>query len=545
MQPASGSEFYPSRDARTHLTRGFLLGHRHRTHANEQGFPLPNFPHTPLTSRNTSSNTRRKRSTDTVFLTGQDENGKSQQENQLVSCCHLTPIETTSHREPLASTSHFITLRVKVRQFSATARSASGACTASTSVFVPTCCSNNKAFSANKSRSTSVFKPLRFHSTNVASPSEDRSAGDSSTSRVPSRNRPLIKLPSVGSGKAKGSETDNSATASPLPLPSSSSSPPSPAIFDVGSANLAPETVSCTTTYRNQLDSVFDSFASSSLLFPSFDALDDLTRWGMDSMSFLSTSQDHASNIDQITHSNPNSIFSNPFSTPFGDDDLLENEIPFPSTRPRVVLEPMGVKKSKTLAADKARNPTAPGPGLASSTRSRYLKPFTPYNHSPPNRPAPISRSLSFSKSNNRPPPILPHPLPPLQSAGSPSPLNDDTLARTSSYLQKIAEPSQPSSTSVSQDKGKAVGLSSSTLNTSSSFNQDVNSQPPTSSDSESGGDSKTSLSQKLRGKLSPIFPPLSRKALNDHEHLGAEDCELSIMFPQTAHYEVWDMSDQ
>lgn len=267
----------------------------------------------------------------------------------------------------------------------------------------------------------------------------------------------------------------------------------------------------------------------------------------MDAMSFISTSPDNhgqdATNIDQFTNTGPNS-FSNPFSTPFGDDDLLENEIPFPSTRPRVVLEPMGIKKSKTLAADKARNLTP-----SSNSRRRHLN---LYDLSLPDRPASVLERSSTPRSPGRPPPVLPNPLPPLQSVQSPSPLNDASLARTSSYLQRISESLQPSSASVDQDKRKPAegdaNISSSPPNKSSS-NQDLNSQilpsaPLSSSDTKSGN-SKLTLSGNSRRKLTPVFAPLGRKGPGDHQRLGPEDCELSVMFPQTAHYEVWDMSDQ
>lgn len=562
MQPASGSEFYPARDARTPLTRGFLLGHRHRTQANEQLSPVPSLlnPHNPPASRGTSSHSRRKRSTETALLTDQDGGGKAQQENKRIraSCCHpIHSLQSSTTRSELRTAPKtgdidLITLRVKVRQFSATARSATGACTASTSAFVPACCSG-KSFSSHKSRSTSVFKPL--HSTNVTSPFEDNSGGRSSTSAstLPSRSRSRIKFRAVKPGKSKGSETNNSDTASPFsPFPSSSSSPArSPSSFDVGRAN----TVTCTTPTRDRLDSFFDLSPSSSFQFPSFDALDDLTRWGMDTMTYLSTAPNNdLSNVEQTTTTNSisnskNPPFSNPFSTPFGDDDYLENEIPFPSTRPRVVLEPMGVKKSKTLAADKARNLAATCAGLASHSRSRYLHPFIPYELP---RPAPVLKNPSIPQSPSRPPPVLPHPLPPLQSGETPSPLSEDSLARTSSYLQRLVEPSQSSFPSATTDSRNVSELDanrpSSSPGTFSPSNQSPNSQ---SSSSPSGPPSaleieneepRVTLGGSLQRKLTPLFTPPNGK---DSLRPRLEDFELSVMFPQTAHYEVWDMSDQ
>ena len=551
MQPANGSEFYPARDARTPLTRGFLLGHRHRTQANEQLLPGPSLlnPHNPPTSRGSSSHSRRKRSTETALLTDQDGGRKPQQENKRIRTSCYQPIhslQSSTTRNELRTTTppktgdiDSITLRVKVRQFSATARSATGACTSSTSAFVPACCSG-KSFSSHKSRSASVFKPL--YSTNVTSPFEENSGGRSSasTSTLPSRSHSRIKFRAVKPGKSKGSETNNSVTASPF-SPSPPSSPArSPSSFDVGRAN----TVTCTTSSRDRLDS-FDHSPSSSFQFPSFDALDDLTRWGMDTMTYLSTAPNNdPSNVEQTTTTNSNSNSnSNPFSTPFGDDDYLENEIPFPSTRPRVVLEPMGVKKTKTLAADKARNLTTSGAGLASHSRSRYLHPFMPYELP---RPAPVLKSPSTSQLPSRPPPVLPHPLPPLQSGETPSPLGDDSLARTSSYLQRLVAPSQPSASSAGTD---GCTLSRDVYGPSSSFSpsdQNVNSQPlpsaPPFTSAIGSEESRAALGESLQRKLTPLFTPPNGK---DFLHTRLEDFELSVMFPQTAHYEVWDMSDQ
>jgi hypothetical protein len=211
-------------------------------------------------------------------------------------------------------------------------------------------------------------------------------------------------------------------------------------------------------------------------------------------------------------------------------------------------LEPMGVKKSKTLAADKARSLTVSSAGLTSHSRSRYLDPFNPYTLSLPNELLSVSKSSLTPTSSSRPPPILPHPLPPLQSAESPSPLIDHSLARTSSYLQGIEEPLSLSA-SASQDRSKAakgdVGGPSGSPNTSFPSNQHLNSRysSSVSSDIESGG--PKTLSGNSRRKPTPVFTPLARRNPADPRCISPEHLELSVMFPQTAHYEIWDLSDQ
>ena len=42
-----------------------------------------------------------------------------------------------------------------------------------------------------------------------------------------------------------------------------------------------------------------------------------------------------------------------------------------------------------------------------------------------------------------------------------------------------------------------------------------------------------------------PTGPSSSKKDAWGCTHLGASDCELSIAFPQTSHFEVWDMGDE
>lgn len=42
-----------------------------------------------------------------------------------------------------------------------------------------------------------------------------------------------------------------------------------------------------------------------------------------------------------------------------------------------------------------------------------------------------------------------------------------------------------------------------------------------------------------------PIGPSSSKKDAWGCTHLGASDCELTIAFPQTSHFEVWDMGDE
>lgn len=555
MESASGSESHPVRQMRPSLTRGFLQRHRHRTQAVSPQCRPGKFPghHVPVTSRGSSSSCpRHKRCTETIFLTGEDVGGRPQQENRPL---HLEPTNPsaaadTSRLEPrpfaLASCnpSTFRSLP-RARQFSATARSVTAVSTAPAYPFAAaSSCARSEVDLGQSSvapKPSFPFRPLRPRSTNGVTPVDQRSGGSPSTSSAPRKPRPpRIKVPAVKSSKAKGSETSTSGSASP-PTHLSFSSVPSrfPAIFNVGHADLAPGIVTCTTevssTYRDRPDSFseFSTTSPSDFLFPSFDALDDLTRWDIDMDTFqsLPTSNKGKARDSQLASSNNDSHankpdHSNPFSTPFGDDDLLQDEIPFPTTRHRVVIENMGVKKSKTLAVDKARNLTNSGLGFSFPTTSsrQYVHPFMSSDPSasplPPKPPPPTL--------HQRPPPHLPHPLPLLQSADSPNPLDGDSIAQTSTYLHppRTAHPS-----------GDVVQR-----------NPDVPSSPSRDPESFALSPAPTATSEagneRLRLKRTVFRSQMTPDPDGCH-HLGPEDCELLIMFPRTAHYEVWDMDDQ
>ncbi|KAF8902253.1 hypothetical protein CPB84DRAFT_1846420 [Gymnopilus junonius] len=92
----------------------------------------------------------------------------------------------------------------------------------------------------------------------------------------------------------------------------------------------------------------------------SIDFSDDLAQWDMENIPTIPSlpsppgSPRHNSASGSTNTTQPTSD-PNPFSTPIDDDELLENEIPFPLSRhSKVVLENMGVKKSKTLARSRS-----------------------------------------------------------------------------------------------------------------------------------------------------------------------------------------------
>jgi len=53
------------------------------------------------------------------------------------------------------------------------------------------------------------------------------------------------------------------------------------------------------------------------------------------------------------------------------------------------------------------------------------------------------------------------------------------------------------------------------------------------------------STAQEKKKKEANALPSKTRRDAWGCMHLGAEDCELSLMFPQTSHYEVWDMGEE
>lgn len=183
-------------------------------------------------------------------------------------------------------------------------------------------------------------------------------------------------------------------------------------------------------------------------------SLDDISLSDMNILFSIPSPPDSSTTQNNTTTTtvSPNVNLSNPassgapFSTPYDEDALLENEIPFPLNKHSgVIIENMGIKKVKNLYKGREsllnRNITTVGPDL--------------HPHSGPTLPLTL-HSLGTRQ---------------LTTAGIP--------------LQPTAAPKIP-----------AAG-------------------------------------------------PSSRKDAWGCMHLSAADCELSIAFPHTSHYEVWDMDDQ
>ena len=217
---------------------------------------------------------------------------------------------------------------------------------------------------------------------------------------------------------------------------------PLPTIFNVGQASLLsglvalPSTTISTTTTIHSLDDIF--------------------AWNMHPLPSI-PSPPHSpltqSNIS--TTASSNTLYSTPsnapFSTPYDEDALFENEIPFPFNKHSgVIIENMGVKKAKNLNKGKEsllnRHITTMGPDL--------------YPRSIPTLPL----SLRSSSRNTTDLDPLDHP-----QAGIPH----------------------------------------------------------------------TTIPRK------PVAPYSSTEAAFRCIHVGPADCELSIAFPQTSHFEVWDMDDE
>ncbi|KIM38181.1 hypothetical protein M413DRAFT_447945 [Hebeloma cylindrosporum] len=213
---------------------------------------------------------------------------------------------------------------------------------------------------------------------------------------------------------------------------------PPPPIFDVTHTDVVPNTATYTSPYL------------------SIYSLDDLSRWDMDSIPSIPS--------PPSSPRNGSSFGSTLFSTPIDDDDIFENEIPFPLSRQTKVLENMGVKKSK----NKARA------NIETTLGRHVILPRDNSSPTPPNQPLKLSVL-----------PGLPHPLP-LRN------ISDNT--ETPHLLSRTTPPVAPP-------------------------------QPTPSPQPTSG-------------------PSASKKDAWGCMHLGAADCEFSIVFPSTAHYEVWDMSD-
>ena len=178
-------------------------------------------------------------------------------------------------------------------------------------------------------------------------------------------------------------------------------------------------------------------------------SLDD-TAWKMDTVYSTHNPPD-----SPVTRSNTPTASSNaysapseaPFSTPYDEDALLENEVPFPFNKHSgVIIKNMGVKKAKNLNKEKEsllnRRITTVGPDL--------------YPCSGPTLPLSLS-SLSGNTTDFDPQAGLPH----------------TTTPRI------------------------------------------------------------------------PVAPSSSTKDALGCTNLGPTDCELTIAFPHTSHFEVWDMDDE
>lgn len=556
MQSASGSDVLTFRETTSPLTGDFLLGHRYRTqcvNGSSHYLPVPKFskPQT-RTAQRMSPTTRAKRSTDSdpVF------NGTTLQNNKLLQHFHhqctfdtagevsrakfrLLPSKSTDCETAVGGFFSF-----NVHQFSETARSATSPNTAPTFPLKCSHCSHsNINFSKPRSLASkpiSTFKPLGLRSLNVVISVQQKHAERSLNSSGPSKSRFRIKVPPVKGSKSRGAE-NNRTYAVPATSISASSKPrttlPIPSPFDVDDAYLSPTLVEVVDPTHIRLDpfSRDPSFPDFSL--PSFDALDELALWDMSTFSssrfstddsgLEQTNDDHSAASKRESSNHPP-----PFSTPFGDDDLLENELPFPTVRPRILMENMGVKKSKAVAADKARNLTG------SSPRSRDKASFLHNEASTSKMAASFPSGRTMSSLPPRPSPNLPYPLPKPQSSNSPSPLNDDSLARTSTYLQG---PSQPA-------PSRRKSPISQTVEPTISVDQDsrplLSCSPTTSESDTEDGRTKFAHSGQSEKPFTFLSSQMKEGSSGCH-HVVPDDCQLFIVFPQTDHYEFWDMSDQ
>jgi len=225
---------------------------------------------------------------------------------------------------------------------------------------------------------------------------------------------------------------------------------PLPAVFNGGQPSLLSESVTLPSSATPTATTTRSAFS-----------LDDISFWDMDTLpSIPSPPENPTPKNDTATTTSPNSSLSYsassdaPFSTPYDDDALLENEIPFPLNKhPNLIIENMGIKKAKNL--NKGRE----------SLLHRHITTVRPDLQPPrsgPTSPLPL-RSLCQNQA----------PLNPVAGI----PFRDTSLTSTT---------------------------------------------PDT-----------------------PAGPSSSRKDAWGCIHLGAADYELSIAFPQTSHYEAWDMDDE
>ena len=245
--------------------------------------------------------------------------------------------------------------------------------------------------------------------------------------------------PTVTSALGKSAKNQRSSAAKKAARSRPSLTKPPPPTPNVTHVDVVPNTATYTTPYL------------------SIYTLDDLSRWDMDSIPCIPS--------PPTSPGNGSPFRSTLFSTLTDDDELLEDEIPFPLSRQPNVLQNMGVKKSK----NKAR-------AHIDTTLGRHV--ILPRDNSPP---APRNQSQEQSTL-----PGLPYPLP-LRTLSDNAEKSHSLSATAPPLAQpQVIPPPQPNS-----------------------------------------------------------GPSASKKDTWGCMHLGAADCELSIVFPSTAHYEVWDMGDE
>ena len=217
---------------------------------------------------------------------------------------------------------------------------------------------------------------------------------------------------------------------------------PPPTIFNVGQLSESVTVPTSTTVTITQPDFSFD----------------DISSWTMDTLPTIPSPPDSPIiRSNTLTPTSPNANLSHsapsdaPFSTPYDEDALFENEIPFPFNKHSgVIIENMGIKKAKNLNKGKG------------SLLNRHITTVEDMHlHSSPTSTFPLT---------------LPSP------------------SRNTTDLNQLAGITLPHTTTP---------------------------------------------------KISVAGPSSSTKDAWGCIHLGPADYELSIAFPQTSHFEVWDMDDE
>ena len=211
---------------------------------------------------------------------------------------------------------------------------------------------------------------------------------------------------------------------------------PLPTIFNVGQTSLLSGS------------DALSSITISTTATPTF-PLDDIFSWNMDTLlpSIPSPPDSPVTRSNTPTTASTNAFSTPsdaPFSTPYDEDVLLENEVPFPFNKHSgVIIENMGVKKAKNLNKGKE------------SLLKRHITTVEPD--------------------------LYPH-------AGSTLPLSLRSLSGNTTNLDPQTGATAPSI---------------------------------------------------------PVTPFSSTKDAWGCIHLGPADCEFNIAFPQTSHFEVWDMDNE